>query len=46
MIKKFLLRPARSALCLTALFITPACRAVEKTPSATPKEFAGATPLQ
>jgi unsaturated rhamnogalacturonyl hydrolase len=37
---------ALTVLCLATLFLTPACQAVDKTPSAAPKEFAGATPLQ
>jgi unsaturated rhamnogalacturonyl hydrolase len=33
-------------LCLTAMLIAPACRAIDGSPVATPKEFGGATPLE
>jgi hypothetical protein len=33
-------------LCLTAMLIAPACRAIDNSSAATPKEFGGATPLQ
>jgi hypothetical protein len=33
-------------LCLIAMLIAPACRAIDGSPAATPKEFGGATPLQ
>ena len=35
-----------TVLCLTAMLIAPACRAIDGSPAATPKEFGGATPLQ
>jgi unsaturated rhamnogalacturonyl hydrolase len=46
MIMKSPLRSSLSALCLTALLLAPACRAIDTTPASTPKEFGGATPLQ
>jgi unsaturated rhamnogalacturonyl hydrolase len=43
---KIQLRFPRTVLCLTTLLVAPACRAIDSSPAATPKEFGGATPLQ
>ena len=40
--RRFLL----TILCLTAMLITPDCRAVDGSPAGLPKEFGGVTPLQ